>query len=428
MKLLQTNFYQIYSKTTSKNLYIKIFNAEKNVWLPGKSSKKSDLFNAEKVALSWVNGENESNSSIINGQILNLLKSANAKNLDAFKICSFLKQQGLILNFILPKTKSDIKAKNYFLDFVNPQKSDYLKEKERMAHPLCKSTLKNNFLIIKKYYLPFLGEKFLSEITKSDLREFIDFLQTKTNLSNVTKRTIVSVGFKIFRWAYKTELLEKDITAGLKNFCAKANERKILTPKIIEKLFLSEWKNQPVKIANLLSFCTGMRAGEIVALKVSDIGENCIYLKHSYSIYDGLKSTKSGKSRIVYIYEKKLLQKLKNLNQKSVKNPDEYIFCSLKNKNKPLRTETLLRSLKRQLLKIGCDKEFAKKITFHAWRHFHDTYLNGKIDLRILQNQAGHSRQMIENLYANHERETDKEELFTAQKKIFGKVLKEMKL
>ena len=99
------------------------------------------------------------------------------------------------------------------------------------------------------------------------------------------------------------------------------------------------------------------------------------------------------------------------------------MFYSPTNPEIPMRTETLLRALKNQLTRIGFPKELAKTITIHAWRHYHDTYLNGKISPRILQNQSGHSIEMIETLYANHEKPTDQIELFNAQEQIFGPVL-----
>ncbi|ADK80865.1 hypothetical protein Spirs_1738 [Sediminispirochaeta smaragdinae DSM 11293] len=44
---------------------------------------------------------------------------------------------------------------------------------------------------------------------------------------------------------------------------------------------------------------TGMRLGEVLALKVADIGKDRIYIRHSWSFADGLKKPKNGEERTV---------------------------------------------------------------------------------------------------------------------------------
>lgn len=422
MILLKNQDYKIVLRKNTKNLYASIFDKTENRWLPIKSTKTEKVSEAKSKINRWMN-KNSSNSSIIMHNFYKVLIEEKIKKSDVNFICNYFKEKGYISNYVLKNSLTDLKAKTYFENFYDSEKSDYLKEKERTGHPLCKSTINNNFGLVKKYWIPFLKDKYLTELKTLDLRKFIDNLQNNSKISNVTKKTIVSSGFKVLRWAYKTEIISKDITSGIKNFSSKTKERKILTPEIIKKLFNSEWNSKSAKLANLLAFCTGMRAGEIVALKYEDIGENCIYLQHSYSLYDGLKSTKSGKPRVVYIYEKELLNLLKKMCKQNRKNSEKFIFASPVNPTKPLRTESLLRALKKQLVIIGLPKQYAKTFTFHSWRHFHDTYLKDKIDSRILENQSGHSIEMIEKLYANHEKPTDKEELFQAQKNIFGPIL-----
>ena len=46
---------------------------------------------------------------------------------------------------------------------------------------------------------------------------------------------------------------------------------------------------------------TGMRAGEIQTLTVDDLGEDKIYVRRSWSKYDGLKCCKNGEERSVPI-------------------------------------------------------------------------------------------------------------------------------
>ena len=60
-----------------------------------------------------------------------------------------------------------------------------------------------------------------------------------------------------------------------------------------------EWDNDEAKTANELVMHTGMRAGEIQALTVDDLGEDVIYVRRSWSKYDDLKCCKNGEERSV---------------------------------------------------------------------------------------------------------------------------------
>ncbi|MCI5608991.1 MAG: hypothetical protein MR408_06070, partial [Spirochaetia bacterium] len=144
MKIIKTSHYQIYSIKKSKNLYIKLFNPCTNTWLPGKSSGTTEVAEAEKIAMSWLLEESESKSSILKATFMKLISNEEIKTSDAQFICNYLKEKGLIANFVIPKTMTDIKASEYFQNFFDPEKSDFLKEKERMGKTICQSTLQNN--------------------------------------------------------------------------------------------------------------------------------------------------------------------------------------------------------------------------------------------------------------------------------------------
>ena len=67
------------------------------------------------------------------------------------------------------------------------------------------------------------------------------------------------------------------------------------------RLMELDWDNDEAKIANELAMHTGMRAGEIQALTIDDLGDDEIYVRKSWSKYDGLKCCKNGEERSVPI-------------------------------------------------------------------------------------------------------------------------------
>lgn len=93
-----------------------------------------------------------------------------------------------------------------------------------------------------------------------------------------------------------------------------------------------------------------MRQGEILALQICDIGEDRIYIRHSYIPYEGLKSPKNREER-----EFRIPPELRDmiLNQASF-NPwgtgsEAFIFFSPQSPDKPLSPKRFNRYLRRAL-------------------------------------------------------------------------------
>lgn len=61
-----------------------------------------------------------------------------------------------------------------------------------------------------------------------------------------------------------------------------------------------EWDNDEAKIANELAMHTGMRAREIQALTVDDLGEDEIYVRRSWSKYMASNAVKTVKNVLLW--------------------------------------------------------------------------------------------------------------------------------
>jgi integrase len=59
-------------------------------------------------------------------------------------------------------------------------------------------------------------------------------------------------------------------------------------------VFRVSWKDERTRLANMLAAATGLRSGEIKALRVQDMGNDCLYIRHSYNRIEGLKETKTN--------------------------------------------------------------------------------------------------------------------------------------
>jgi integrase len=165
---------------------------------------------------------------------------------------------------------------------------------------------------------------------------------------------------------------------GLKPFKVDSSEKGILTREELMKLFKEEnrdhiWPEELHFIINYLAASTGLRIGEILALRTKSISNNQLIVTNSYSPEDGLKSTKNGKTRII-----PLNQKLKDMlvDLCKGKQDDAFLFSS-SNGQKPMCHKTIYRRFWHALEIVGISKEERKRrnITFHSYRHGVNTML-----------------------------------------------------
>lgn len=161
------------------------------------------------------------------------------------------------------------------------------------------------------------------------------------------------------------------------------------------RLMEIEQDNDEAEIANELAMHTEMRTGEIQVLTVDDLGNDEIFVRRSWSKYDGLKCCKNGEERAIPISHQ-LYLKLKML---ADFNPhgNGFIFYSTV-KNKPMDSKQFNKYLKRALAEIGYAD--SKDICLHFWRHFFIARMLDYVqDKRYVMTLSGHKTEAILNHY-----------------------------
>ena len=195
---------------------------------------------------------------------------------------------------------------------------------------------------------------------------------------------------------------------GIERFGCDKTERGILTRKEVERLFSFEWENKKKQLANMLAAFTGMRAGEVSALRYCDIYDDRIYVNHNWSVVDGEKDPKRHEVRWV-VCPPEICSALKAL---AKKNPsfsnDCFVFFSRQKKGcVPVLPEAWVRGLDEALEHIGISSEArkARHIDFHSWRHFFATEISEKVQMGTAQKLLGHKDASTTAIYASHESE-----------------------
>jgi integrase len=249
----------------------------------------------------------------------------------------------------------------------------------------------------------------------------------KAELSAARKNIIIRAGTTALKWAYNREMTDQDLSTGIIYFSGRPKERQILSPEQAAALFRLPWKDERTRLANLLAAVTGLRAGEIKALRVQDIGRDCLYVRHSYSRIEGMKTTKNNEPRTVELPFPGVIRDLQNL---AARNPhgadmDAFIFWAALKADKPIEERLLLDDLRGALVKTGMSREIAKVYTFHAWRHFFTAYMRPRIDEKLLQKQTGHKTLLMLDHYSDHALDGDRDRIRQAQRETFGALIGE---
>lgn len=170
---------------------------------------------------------------------------------------------------------------------------------------------------LKKWLSEDLTKKKISEIKKTDIHNFIFDLLPKKGANPHTQKRILKSLRRIFEAALDDGVIPRNPAQGL-NVKVPPPKKEVLNTKEV-LIFLEKAKelNHPFYYHWAMALLTGLRTGELYALRWRDIDEvsNIICVSASWSNKDGYHSTKSNKNRIVPISDdlKKLIIELKNI-------------------------------------------------------------------------------------------------------------------
>lgn len=228
-----------------------------------------------------------------------------------------------------------------------------------------------------KYNIP------LKEITPSSIEKFKKSLKDE-NFSNATINRYISLLKKMFNLCIKNKLIKTNPCAGVAMLRENNLKIRFLTKEEEKRLFKAV-KDEKFSALIKLALYTGMRKGEILSLKWTNIDEKSIEILES----------KSGKSRKIPNIGnlKKLLDSLPKEN--------EYVFFNPK-------TQTRFQDI-REAFSDALKTAQIYNFRFHDLRHTAATRMVEKgVDLVVIKEILGHSTIQTTMRYA-HSLETIKE-------------------
>lgn len=278
---------------------------------------------------------------------------------------------------------------------------DYLDHKE-----VRESTLAKAKSILENHVIPYEKKLQLKNLSKKDLLEWKKEIQNKS-LSLRMKQNIFKAYSSMLNWAVKTDKLQKNLLSDLGNF------KDVYFAPAPEKLrYYTADQFQQYKAAMLsqaktlqdwcfyvffsVAFYTGMRKGEINALRWNDINGNIIHVRRSVSqkikgksIVETPPKTKSS-YRDLQIPDplKKALMDHKKRLEKMDGWTDNWRVCG----GPYCLSDTAIENHNKKYAAIAG----LPHITIHEFRHTHASLLcNEGINIQEIARRLGHSNVQI---------------------------------
>jgi integrase len=324
--------------------------------------------------------------------------------------------------------------------------------KERLAHKLRIGHTHTKLCLerVKAYWIPYFKGRAIGEIQREDLQKFSNWLlKENADASGITLKRIFDVGIIALRWALANGIIRHNPIEKLTPYSQKIKKRGVLKPAEVVELFNLKWNDQRALLANIVAMSTGMRVGEILALRIEDIGEKYISVNSSYSRFDGLKCTKTGESRTVPVIPA-IRDALRMMGKLNLHDNRFIFFCE--KPDRPWDQEMPALALKKMLIKMKVGdrprqnapkeeiKEWEKKrdeaiaywkernVVFHSWRHFYASRMTDKLEARKVMLATGHKTDSVFKGYSGHALESDLSDVAVTTGEVFGGLLPDLSI
>ena len=369
--------FSVFSRAGRPYFYVAFKNEKTGRYLPAISTKKEIKEDAVQQAWVWYRDGIPHKSGVLDLKaraLRDTVRHSDISMSDAEFIIDELRRRGLVRSCVFSGTADSVRFLDYLEEFWDWDRSPYIKEKLRREHSIHRNYTKQMYRTVKQFWLPFFPSVLLGELTTQDIERFVEYLASLP-LCNARKNDIIKAGAVPLRWAFRKEKISQDVTRSIVAFSARQGERQILPFETASAIFKKEWNDERARVANMTAMVTGLRAGELQGLRVRDLGEDCLYVRHSWNHDDKLKTTKNNEARVVELPFPSVLQALRDnasINPHGT-GPDAFVFWAGRSADKPMEQIRFVSGLRNALVLAGLDKAAARSYTFHGWRHFFTT-------------------------------------------------------
>ena len=223
---------------------------------------------------------------------------------------------------------------------------------------------------VAKHILPTFRRRHLADLTPQEVEAWALRLRDG-GLSGKRVNNIVSCMRVMLGEAYREKMIPWDPEGAIRSVGTAPKRRGTLTTEEVRTLFAEEnikdaWGGHRLyRAVNYVAAASGMRQGEILAVRDGDVHADYIHVAHSWDAKYGIKGTKTNQARGV-----PLLPRVREAVEPFL-GSGGYVF-SMNDGKTPTTGNRCTRAMYAALAKIGVPPEEreARNITFHSWRRW----------------------------------------------------------
>ena len=292
--------------------------------------------------------------------------------------------------YVYDKYDSSTTMNEFCKDFFIYEKCPIVKERLLRGKHFEKSSCANMRSILTVRILPLLGRYRVTELSRKIIDTWLLSLPEKMHISNITANLSLSTLSTILDYAKSKDIIQSNPCREVERLAECKKEKAVFSDDEIKALFSIPWDSELARECCFIAMNTGMRIGEIIALKGYQIKENFILVDSNETRVGYRKAPKNGKSRSIPISKE-----LRDSIIPFIRDDNEYLFTL--NGNQPVAPQSISSKLYAQLKKVGLEN---KGYTFHSFRHYFNTKLvAANINPEKIRAIIGHSSESMTEHY-----------------------------
>jgi integrase len=239
---------------------------------------------------------------------------------------------------------------------------------------------------LDKYVIPALGSLRLCDVNRAAIQQFLLATKRRGYSSSTVHGVRVTIA-KVLRMAVECGYIERNPAHGIQiGERESKKERRFLIPAQVRD-FLAKL-SEPCRTIVVTAVLTGMRIGEILALKWNRLDFLRANIEVSETYSDGhLGMPKTRSSRRVIPMSSALREAIESHRDRCARTtPQDLVFCTSKG------THLSPKNLYNRVLAPACDSIGLPRVSWHSFRHSSATML-GEVggSLKTAQAILGHS-------------------------------------
>ena len=304
-------------------------------------------------------------------------------------------------------TKKSVNFEQYTKDFFS-KSGKYYAFQALTSKPIKDSTLASYVKKLNHQILPFFKDMDITSITKDTIKDWI--IWANQNWSPKTINNARGVLNIILESALEKEIISRNPLSGIKYNHIDKKQRQLLTVDEIRMIYNEKWAHECQRQMFLLAAITGMRIGEISALKWCNIHDNYIDVLYTFSYKFGLGTTKTDYKRKVPI--------IPEFDFGS--NDYEWVYAT--SPEEPMQSHAVYNCFIRICERLGIDHK-SRGITIHSLRNFFISYLSEKdVSERKIKAVVGHKTKDMTDHYTYWTPEMFPE-VYDIQRKLYEEII-----